>query len=79
MTMFGRQNLALLLSLCCHCVVDDGVLSSLEISLGPLLGCFRPFELVPLNVLKTRPVTESEKLSVHSSLVGPVVERRLNR
>ena len=31
------------------------------------------------NVLKTGPVTEAEKLSVHGSLVGPVVEPRLNR
>ena len=31
------------------------------------------------NVLKTGPVTEPEKLSVHGSLVGPVVEPWLNR
>ena len=31
------------------------------------------------NVLKTGPVTEPEKLPVHGSLVGPVVEPRLNR
>ena len=31
------------------------------------------------NVLKTGPVTESEKLSVHGSLVRLVVEVRLNR
>ena len=31
------------------------------------------------NVLKTESVTESKKLPVHGSLVGPVVEPRLNR
>ena len=31
------------------------------------------------NVLKIGLVTESEKLSVHGSLVGPVVEPWLNR
>ena len=31
------------------------------------------------NVLKTGLVTESKKLSVHGSLVKPVVEPRLNR
>ena len=31
------------------------------------------------NVLKIGSITESEKLSVHSSLVGPVVEPRSNR
>ena len=31
------------------------------------------------NVLKTGPVTEPEKLPVHDSLVGSVVEPRLNR
>ena len=34
---------------------------------------------VLFNVLKTRPVTEPEKLSVHGSLVGLVVEPWLNR
>ena len=32
-----------------------------------------------LNVIKTGPVTEPEKLLVHGSLVGPVVEPQLNR
>ena len=32
-----------------------------------------------INVLKTGPVTEPEKLPVHGSLVGPVVEPWLNR
>ena len=32
-----------------------------------------------INVLKTEPVTEPEKLPVHGSLVGPVVEPWLNR
>ena len=31
------------------------------------------------NVLKTGPVTESEKLPGHGSLVGPVVEPWLNQ
>ena len=31
------------------------------------------------NVLKTGPVIEPEKLPVHDSLVGTVVEPRLNR
>ena len=31
------------------------------------------------NVLKTGPVAEPEKLPVHGSLVGPVVEPWLNR
>ena len=31
------------------------------------------------NVLKTRPVAESEKLLIHGSLVGPMIEPRLNR
>ena len=31
------------------------------------------------NVLKTGPVIEPEKLPVHGSLVGPVVESWLNR
>ena len=35
--------------------------------------------LVITNVLKTGPVTEPEKLPVHGSLVGPVVEPWLNR
>ena len=33
---------------------------------------------VKTNVLKTGPVTEPEKLSVHGLLVGPVVKPRLN-
>ena len=36
-------------------------------------------ELEKGNVLKTGPVTEPEKLSVHGSLVKPVVEPWLNR
>ena len=32
-----------------------------------------------INVLKTGPMTEPEKLPIHGSLVGPVVEPRLNR
>ena len=31
------------------------------------------------NVLKTGPIIEHEKLSVHGSLVGPTVEPQLNR
>ena len=34
---------------------------------------------VKTNVLKIGPVTESEKLPVHGSLVGPMVEPWLNR
>ena len=48
---------------------------------------FHPFSLLLshldlsmlANVLKTEPVTESEELPVHDSLVGQVVESRLNR
>ena len=32
-----------------------------------------------INVLKTGPVTKPEKLPVHGSLVGPVVEPLLNQ
>ena len=35
--------------------------------------------VIKTNVLKTGPVTKPEKLSVHSSLVGPMVEPRLTR
>ena len=37
------------------------------------------FDKVFFNVLKTGPVTEPEKLPVHGSLVGPMVEPWLNR
>ena len=36
-------------------------------------------KIIFFNVLKTGPITESEKLSVQGSLVGPVVESWLNR
>ena len=35
--------------------------------------------IVLFNVLKTGPVIEREKLSVHGSLVGPMMEPWLNR
>ena len=38
----------------------------------------RKKEKVIVNVLKTGPVTEPEKLPVHGSLVGPMVELWLN-
>ena len=38
-----------------------------------------PGSRIYTNVLKTRPVTEPEKLPVHGSLVGSVVEPLLNR
>ena len=34
---------------------------------------------IVINILKTRTVTELEKLLVHGSLVGLVLELRLNR
>ena len=41
---------------------------------GLILGMCK----VLINVLKIGPVTEPEKLPVHGSLIGPVVEPRLN-
>ena len=38
-----------------------------------------PGSRIYTNVLKTGPVTEPKKLPVHDSLVGPMVEPRLNR
>ena len=44
---------------------------------GSFVACLHVY-IIP-NVLKIGPVTEPKKLSVHGSLVGPVVELRLNR
>ena len=50
-------------------------------TIGYPLGCRGSacVEVMTTNVLKTEPVTEPEKLSVHGSLVGPVVKPWLNR
>ena len=49
-------------------------------TIGYPLGCRGSacVEVMITNVLKIGPMTEPEKLSVHGSLVGPVVEPRLN-
>ena len=56
-------------------------------SMGPTVFLYQsdsnihphPGSRIYTNVLKTGPMTEPEKLSVHGSQVGPVVEPLLNR
>ena len=60
-------------------VLDLGSFLKLrEVGVSPYLS-FIPILSVLCNVLKTGPVAEPEKLPVHGSLVGPVVEPWLNR
>ena len=56
-------------------------------SMGPTVFLYQsgsnihphPGSRIHTNVLKTGPVTETKKLPVHGSLVGPVVKPLLNR